>query len=477
MTKVINYLFITCIVIIGLLLNCCANNAMPHPIINENIHHLKNATLNTKNNAISKQESSALWWEGFHDKTLNEMIIVALKNNQDIKTANQNLIVANQNLQRIKMNWVPNINLGGSATIGQTFNNGNNSSNALLSSNNNYNFYTASIMPTYSVNILKQLKEQDLAVANINIANTTKLTVKISLITQILNAYFGLLTLNKQLIIQNNIIQILNELLTITTMQYDNGLATLIDVNNCQIQLTKAKMAIPNILQNIAINKNILRVLVDSDMRKYFESQNVSDSFADNQYAHMLPNALSSKVIYARPDIMIAEEELKIANINIDIARANFFPQLALTTPIGGYNAQLGNLFNNGGNFWAMQIMMNIPILNLGLYELIKQQKAQYYINYYQYIKTVEYAFMDVNNNLSNYENIENLQKEAHNNYNSINANYQHIVLQYELGYINHLQKLLHKIELENAKINLIQLHLEKLQAIALFYQAIAYNY
>ncbi len=441
---------------------------------------------NTQTIESSVNLSDTSWWNRFNDATLNQLIDEALANNNDIQSAIGNISVAASNLQLVNMAWVPTVNLGGSASTGSTFNSSNSSSNPLInnlatasgnsiSGNNNFNFYSGGLIPSYSINIFQQLKKTDVAKANLSQAKATKDAVRLTVISQVCGSYFTLIALNKQLTQQKQLVNHLETLLNLVKIQYKYGIATLNDVQTYQQKLSETKMQTPNIEHNIVVAQNALQVLINKNPNKFI---NLND-FDKISTQGVIPINLPSTVLRNRPDIHMAEEQLIMANANIGVATANFFPHLSLTTPIGGYNAQLGSLLSGNSDFWAAQITAVMPILNLGINSLIKEAKGQYYIAYYNYVKSIKNAFADVNNNLSGYSSIQSTYNEANVLYNSAYTSATLSTLNYKKGYISYPDSLSNLITQDNYSIILTQTKLQELQGIISLYQSLAggYNY
>ena len=71
-------------------------------------------------------------------------------------------------------------------------------------------------------------------------------------------------------------------------------------------------------------------------------------------------------VLTQRPDILMAENQLKAANANIGAARAAFFPRISLTTSLGTMDIQLSGLFKSGSDAWAFSPQIVLPIFDMG---------------------------------------------------------------------------------------------------------------
>lgn len=477
------------IVLLFILLYILCSCALLGPDYKKPVVQTPNKWQENSTNTLSSESnvdiSNSAWWRIFNDNNLNQLIENSLINNNDIQTAIGNITIAAGNLQQIKMAWVPTVSLGGTTGIGQSFAASNTINNSTLSSlnnnssisnsTNNFNFYSGGLIPSYSLNIFQQLKKQDAAQLNLELATANKNAIRLAIISQVSGSYFTLLALNDQLENQQNLLKHLDKLLELAKIQLKYGLATQSDVDNYQQKLSQAKMQLPVIEHNIVITTNAIRVLVNDNSEQISNISRLS-SITTNS---VIPINLPSTVLNYRPDIKIAEAQVKIANANIGVATSNFFPHIYLTTPVGGYNSQLGELFAVSGDFWIAQISATMPILNLGLYGIIKQAKGQYYVTYYNYIKTVRSAFAEVNNNLSGYEKIQQVYTEANILFNANDSSSKLSQLNYQNGYISYTDNLASQVALDNAKIMLSQTKLQQLQAIISLYQSLAagYNY
>ncbi|MCC2625382.1 MAG: hypothetical protein K0R14_1255 [Burkholderiales bacterium] len=445
-----------------------------------NVDTPQNWAHNTHNGNLGSPQqnfSDTSWWKKFNDPVLDNMIEQALKNNNNIQAAIGNINVASAQLKQINMAWVPVINLGASATAGQVLNLGGIPpiNGVPVASTDDFTFYQAGLIPVYSLNIAKQIKQADMAKLNLSANRYAKNAVRLTVISQVAGSYFSLLALNEQLTEQKQLITDLEEGLRLTKLQYSNGIATLNDVQQYEMQLQNAKMNIPGIEDNIVHTENALQILMNKNPGHIA----TNNKFENIQTDGKIPANLPSTVLRNRPDIMQAEEQLKSANVNIGVAYSNYFPTITLTSPLGAFTSQLTSLFNPSGDFWAATAAVSMPILNLGIDEIVKKSKAQYYIAYYNYIQVVKGAFAEVDNNLSSVSKMENKRVTANRLYASAKLNAKLNQTNYELGYSSYPDTISSRINADNSKMLVTGAKLQQLQAIVATYQAMAggYNY
>jgi NodT family efflux transporter outer membrane factor (OMF) lipoprotein len=423
------------------------------------------------------------WWEKFNDPTLNSLIEDALANNNNVQQAIGKIEVAQGELRRVQMGWVPTLNLGGNIGTGQVLNLANGATqptigpiiNGATPNTIDYTYYSGGLVPTYSLNIFQQIKRGELAKADLERATYAKDAVRLAVISQVSGSYFTLLALEQELKEQNQVVSDLTQLVKLLNIQYKYGYAALTDIQTYQEKLEQAKVQIPYTEASIVSVQNALAVLIDKNPQEIKHATTFKTIAIDG----IIPVNLPSRVLHNRPDIMQAEAGLKAANADIGVATANFFPTIALTSPVGGFSSQLTNLFNPSGQFWQTQITAAMPILNLGLNALVKEAKGVYYVSYYNYVQTVRNAFADVDDSLAAYVKTREAYTGAFSLYSTTKSNYDLNQKNYNLGYISYPESLSSKITLDNTAITLTRIKLQELQSIIKVYQAMAggYNY
>lgn len=420
------------------------------------------------------------WWKDFKDPVLNNLVDKALANNNNIQVAIGNIVVNQGRLQKVHMNWVPKISIGGMAGFGETFNFDANSSNPNInkatSSSSSTTFNGAAVIPSYSLNIIQQIKQQEVAKASLIQARASKDALRLAVIQQVVNSYVTLKALKQQLQTQNEIVDELKELVRLAQIQQKYGYITAFEVNHYQEELIQANAQLPTLKTNITELQNALSLLTNQSVEDVIKDD---QGFSNFIIPGFLKSNIPSQVLNNRPDIIQAEENLKVANANIGVAQASFFPSINLTTPLGAFNSKLTSLFNPSGDFWQVQVSAVMPILNLSINSEIKSAKGAYYSAYYNYIQTVKNSFAEVENSLSAFNNYTDSYYQAESLFAVSLSNYSMSQRNYKLGYISHPENLNYKLTMNKSAIYQIQAKLQVLQSIAKIYSAMAsgYNY
>ncbi|MBS0312001.1 MAG: TolC family protein, partial [Proteobacteria bacterium] len=110
-----------------------------------------------------------------------------------------------------------------------------------------------------------------------------------------------------------------------------------------------------------------------------------------------LAPGLPSDVLLRRPDVRAAEQRLIASNANVGVARAAFFPRIALTGNLGTASSALSGLFDAGSQAWLFQPILTLPLFDAGRnranLEVAEARKVQAVADYE---KTIQQAFREV---------------------------------------------------------------------------------
>jgi len=461
------------ILILLFILNSCAIYGPRYnkPQVHEDKAWVSKDDLAKIDNNINLPDTA--WWHKFKDPELDSLIVEALKNNTNIQQAIGNIIQAQGALQQVQMNWVPTVNMNPGYRGTGTFTPGREGFGAQQYTVGGGAGYNIPFLPSYSLNIFQQLRNQDVAKANLLTAKYTKDAVRLTIIGQIAGSYFSLRGFDYLLELQKQLVVDSGKQYELGTAQYKEGYISLLTLQNYQQQYETAKAQVPITKNNIVQTRNAIRVLINRNPGNIARGLD----FPTIPMHGIIPANLPSEVLKNRPDIMQAEQQLIAANANIGVATSQFFPTLDLTGATGYSGSQLGFLFSGRSDFWLAQITANMPILNLSIYGQIKGARGAYYAAYYNYIQTVRTAFSQVDGGLSAHDQLTKSYKEQQQVYDSAKLAYNLGDGRFKEGADSYVTLLSYKIISDNAAIKLSGLKVQQLQTIAALYQALAGGY
>ena len=114
-----------------------------------------------------------------------------------------------------------------------------------------------------------------------------------------------------------------------------------------------------------------------------------------------IPVGLPSTLLERRPDVRMAEQQVRAANAEIGVAVGDFFPRIGLTAFYGGASTELHNLVSSGANMWSVAASTAGPLFTGGrLTGRYRQAKAACEEAKLQYQDTALGAFREVSDAL-----------------------------------------------------------------------------
>jgi NodT family efflux transporter outer membrane factor (OMF) lipoprotein len=115
-----------------------------------------------------------------------------------------------------------------------------------------------------------------------------------------------------------------------------------------------------------------------------------------------IPVGLPSELLERRPDIAAAERSVAVANEQIGIAQAAFFPTVTLASALGLQSSSLTNLFSLPSVAWALGSTLTQIVFDAGRRKAVTEQAlAAYDATVASYRQTVLSAFQSVEDNLA----------------------------------------------------------------------------
>ncbi len=399
------------------------------------------------------------WWKQFKDPNLDSFIDRGLIYNNDINAAVAHIEAAQGELRRVQLNWIPEV-----------------TGNAGYSSFPYLGFpgVLLTVVPTYTLNIFKQIKEQQKAKYELKATKAMYHGVRLAVISQIVSNYFNYLSQIERLTLLHALEQDLSKLITIAQTMYQGGLyaRTEIDLAKTELSLIQAKERV--VQQNIVISENALHYLLDENPDKIF----VSRRFKDLNGQKMIIGALPINIIENRPDMEQAKQELFAANAGIGIAFAPLLPAINLAMARGEI-AKVENGGQLGQAIHFNQAIVEVPFLRASTYGQLVKAKGLDKASYYRYSDTLRKVLRDVTNDLSAHELYTKRFNDVLKAVRELTNAYRLNQTLYQRGIISHLSLIKEKVRLDELAIEVNQHKLEQLITVVNLYQDLAagYNY
>ncbi len=326
------------------------------------------------------------WQHLVQDARLKQVIERALANNRDLRIAALNIDKARAQYGITDAARYPAL----SATSGESATR-----------------YNGTISRKYSVGLgvaayeldfwgrLANLK--DAALQSYLATESTRLSVRTSLIAEVANAWLSLAADRELLQLAKETWASRQQTQMLTQQQQRIGGASGLAVAQAQASTEAAHGDVARYTSQVAQDRTALELLVGASVPIEWLPTATDVRSAGAVALLDVPAGLSSAVLQQRPDIRSAEHDLIAAYANIGAARAAFFPAISLTASGGTASPSLNGLFDAGNLAWSFAPTLTLPIFNAGsLKASLSVAEVSRDIQVATYEKAVQTAFKEV---------------------------------------------------------------------------------
>jgi len=267
------------------------------------------------------------WWELFTDPVLDSLIRRALEYNQDARIAAKNIEQAAYALNIAENDYWPKFNYSATGAYGNVVQQPLDKAGYLVS---------GGIGMNWELDLWGKLRRRtEAATADLFRDSFLLRSLQIELISQVATAYFQLLEFRTSLEISQTTLSLRDSTLDIIQQRFDRGIVPEIDVNQAQIQRAIAASAVPLFERSIAETEHVIHILTGSPPGPVVGGL----PLGLQRLPPDIPEGLPSDLLYRRPDLLAAEQEIIAQNALIGVAVANRFPTISLTGLLGAASA------------------------------------------------------------------------------------------------------------------------------------------
>jgi multidrug efflux system outer membrane protein len=409
---------------------------------------------------------NAEWWRQFQDPVLTELVEIALRENRDllIATARVDEYLGRLGIATGKL--FPEIGATGTAQRQRATERG-----ATAVPQNRATFWTfdAGFTASWEIDLWGKLRRsREAAKADLLGTEEARQGVIMTLVTSVANGYINLRSLDQQLEIAKTTTQMWAETYELFKLKFEGGVISEVDLMQVKSEYEAARATVPQIERTIVQQENALNLLLGRNPGPVKRGKTL-----DQLAFPVIPAGLPSELLERRPDIRQAEQELIAANARIGVAKAAYFPAITLTGFLGNASTQLSQLFTGPARMWTWAGQAALPIFAGGqIVSGVQVAEAQQLQALYNYQKTIQSAFSDVENALVTHvktreqSEAQRLQVEALKTYAELSR------LQYDEGFTSYLQVLDAERSYFSAQLSLTQTKGAIFQSIANLYKA-----
>jgi outer membrane protein, multidrug efflux system len=291
-----------------------------------------------------------------------------------------------------------------------------------------------------------------------------------TVISNVATTYFELRALDLQLEISKQTLASRQDSLKLEQALEQNGSTSLVDVRQSEQLVYTASETIPNVERQIEQDENLINILLGRNPGPVERGRKLTDQ----PHPPSIPPGLPSALLERRPDIQQAEAQLIAANAQIGVAKAAFYPDIALTGNAGYQTLALSKLFSGPSSFWTVGPTLTVPIFTAGKLRsnvhLTEAQQQQALLTYQQ---TIQQAFRDVSDSLIAYQKNREFREQQELLTASAEDSARLAQIRYEAGVASYLEVLTNDTNFFAAQLNLASAQQNELTALVQVYNAL----
>ncbi|MDZ4798693.1 MAG: efflux transporter outer membrane subunit [Bryobacteraceae bacterium] len=406
----------------------------------------------------------------FKDEALQATVDTALKNNFDLRIAAERIqqARAQYGIQRASLFPFVSGAVQWNATRASTL-----GSLPFISEDASLQFaYTqAGISVNWELDIWGRIRRlTEAARAQYLATEEARNAIRVSLTSDVASAWFQLHEQDLELAISRQTRDIAADGLRLTNLRRDRGVASGLDVRQAEQLLYTATSQITIAERNIGQTEDQLSFLLGQQPGPVTRGRPLEQVIPQVE----LPPGLPADLLARRPDIRQAEQTLIAANANIGAARAQYFPQIALTAFGGGQSRALMRLLDTPARLATINPQALIPIFRAGqVRNTVRLTEAQQREALVLYERTIFAALRDVSDALIAVDRIREQRSQQENLVKALADSSRLARLRYEGGLDSYLQVLDAQRNLFSGQLVLAQVRLLELQSVLRLYRSL----
>ncbi|TGD59371.1 TolC family protein [Flavobacterium humi] len=353
------------------------------------------------------------WRTYFKDPNLVNLIDTALQNNQELQITLQEIEIAKNDIRIRKGALLPTIGLqagAGLEKVGRYTSQGAGDAATEIVPGKEMpdplGDLKVAAYANWEVDIWKKLRNSKKAAVSRYLSTVEgKNFVLTNLVAEVADSYYELLALDSQLEIVKENIELQKNALEIVKIQKEGARATELAVQKFEAEVYTSRGMEFDILQKIKETENRINFLLGRYPQEVARSK--------GNFLSLMPAAthsgIPSQLLANRPDIKQAELELTAAKLDVKAARAEFYPSLDISAAVGlqafkpSYLLRLPEslLYSVAGDLAA-------PLINKNAIKAeFFNANARQLQALYNYERTILNAYIEVSNQLSRINNLE----------------------------------------------------------------------
>jgi multidrug efflux system outer membrane protein len=411
--------------------------------------------------------ANTAWWESFDDPVLDDLIVIALSQNKDLRIAAARIQEFAGRLSVARSGFYPQLGYGLAADRTQASELAPPLPAGVDPINNTF---SATVNLGWELDVWGRIRRAgEAARADLFAAEEGRRTVVLTLVSSVATSYITLRGLDRRLEIARQTAESRGKSLELFELQYAGGVASQLTVAQIRSEYEQALAAVPRLEKRIEQLENALSVLLGRNPGPIPRGKTI-----DQLLLPVVPEGIPSELLERRPDLRAAEQNLIAANARIGVAKAQYFPRISLTGLLGFASAELSDLFTDEALLWSVGASAIGPIFTGGaisgqvqISEAIQRQRLE------QYLQSIQIAFREVNDALIDNQKSREELAALGRRVDALREYAELARLRYDNGYSSWIEVLDAERSLFNAQLEYVQTQSQVYAALVNIYKAL----
>ncbi|HDZ56990.1 MAG TPA: efflux transporter outer membrane subunit [Pseudomonas xinjiangensis] len=453
----------------AVLLSACAvgpDYQAPAPVPMAHFTHDQTTALTADQPGLNNEQ---LFWQGFDDPLLAQLIEQTLVDNQSLQAALARYQEAAALLRGTRRDQLPSVTAGAGGS-GQRL--------AEVERNQpdqeRLELYQAGVALSWELDLFGRLRRAtEASEAELQAAGADRQTLQVALAGQLASSYFQLRGLQQQLRVAEENVSLQQASLDIVGARLEAGRGTLFDQVRARAQLDSTRAVIPQLEAAIGAGIHRIGVLTGQTptalttlLAVHGDLPSCSPSIAAGS---------PGDVLRRRPDIQAAERRLAAASARLGVASADLFPRFTLDGLLGSLAGNGTDLFTGGARTGRVALGVDWTFLDRAHVQArIDAADAQSARLLADYRQAVLLALEETETWLLRYQHSQDRVALLQSATDAATQAVEQARDRYEQGFIGYFELLAAEQELAGMRDSLVQSQTEKVLAMVNVYRSLA---
>lgn len=424
--------------------------------------------------ASGRTASSArtVWREFFDSAELRALIEAARENNQELNIQLQEIIITLNEVSARQGEYLPRVSAGlgaGIEKVGKTTSQG--VADEAHGVPEHLGDFAFGFRGSWEIDVWGKLRNAMKAADRRYLASLEARHFMLTqIVAEIARSYFELLAIDKQLEVLKQNLGILENALEIVKLEKQAARVTELAVQRFEAEVLKNKSRLYGLEQAKVQTENRINFLVG----RYPQPVSRDPEKLDGPLPKVAAG-LPADLLKNRTDILQAELELSASELDVQAARAGFYPSLSIDASLGYRSFNIEHLvltpeslfYNLAGNLTA-------PLLNRKAIEAqYRSANARQIQAVYNYERALLQAFTDVVNQLALIENLQKAYELQSRQVEALTRSSEISTVLFQSARADYMEVLLTRRDALDAEMELIETRKQQWLAVVNLYQAL----